>query len=73
MIASNPKLKGIYGVYSYDGPAGAVAVKSKGDTGKIWVVADDNEPGTIKGLKNGTVVPRRSSSSRTCRATSAPI
>ena len=55
VIASNPKLKGIYGVYSYDGPAGAVAVKSKGDTGKIWVVADDNEPGTVQGLQNGTV------------------
>jgi len=55
VIAANPNLKGIYGVYSYDGPAGAVAVKSKGDTGKIWVVADDNEPGTITGLQNGTV------------------
>jgi len=55
VIAANPNLKGIYGVYSYDGPAGAVAVKSKGDTGKIWVIADDNEPGTITGLQNGTV------------------
>ena len=35
VISSDPNLKGIYGVYSYDGPAGAVAVKSKGDTGKI--------------------------------------
>jgi ribose transport system substrate-binding protein len=55
VIAANPSLKGIYGVYSYDGPAGAVAVKGKGDTGKIFVVADDNEPGTITGLQNGTV------------------
>jgi ribose transport system substrate-binding protein len=55
VIANNANLKGIYGVYSYDGPAGAVAVKTKGDTGKIWVVADDNEPGTIQGLQNGTV------------------
>lgn len=55
VIASNPNLKGIYGVYSYDGPAGSVAVKAKNDVGKIWVVADDNEPGTITGLKNGTV------------------
>jgi ribose transport system substrate-binding protein len=55
VIASNPSLKGIYGVYSYDGPAGAVAVKSKGDIGKIKVVADDTEPGTITGLKNGSV------------------
>jgi len=55
VIASNPNLKGIYGVYSYDGPAAAVAVKAKGDLGKIKVVADDNEPGTIAGLKNGSV------------------
>lgn len=55
VIAGNPNLKGIYGVYSYDGPAGAVAVKAKGDTGKIHVIADDNEPGTIAGLQNGTV------------------
>jgi ribose transport system substrate-binding protein len=56
VIASDPNLKGIYGVYSYDGPAGAAEVKSKGDIGKIVVVADDNEPGTITGLKNGSVV-----------------
>jgi ribose transport system substrate-binding protein len=55
VIAATPNLKGIYGVYSYDGPAAAVAVKSKGDIGKIHVVADDNEPGTITGLKNGSV------------------
>jgi ribose transport system substrate-binding protein len=55
VIAGNPNLKGIYGVYSYDGPAASVAVKAKGDTGKIHVVADDNEPGTITGLKNGTI------------------
>jgi ribose transport system substrate-binding protein len=55
VIASDPNLKGIYGVYSYDGPAGAAEVKSKGDIGKIKVVADDNEPGTITGLENGSV------------------
>jgi ribose transport system substrate-binding protein len=56
VIAANPTLKGIYGEYSYDGPAAAVAVKAKGDIGKIDVVADDNEPGTITGLQNGSVV-----------------
>jgi ribose transport system substrate-binding protein len=55
VLASDPNLKGIYGVYSYDGPAAAVEVAAKGDTGKVWVVADDNEPGTITGLGNGTV------------------
>jgi ribose transport system substrate-binding protein len=55
VIASMPNLKGIYGVYSYDGPAAAVAVKSKNEIGKIKVIADDTEPGTIAGLKNGTV------------------
>ena len=33
-----------------------VAVKAKGDIGKISVVADDNEPGTITGLQNGSIV-----------------
>jgi ribose transport system substrate-binding protein len=55
VISSDANLKGIYGVYSYDGPAASVAVKSKGDIGKIFVVADDNEPGTITGLRNGSV------------------
>jgi ribose transport system substrate-binding protein len=55
VIASNAHLGGIYGVYSYDGPAAAVAVKAKGDIGKIHVIADDNEPGTIQGLQNGSV------------------
>jgi ribose transport system substrate-binding protein len=55
VISSDANLKGIYGVYSYDGPAASVAVKSKGDIGKIFVVADDNEPGTITGLENGSV------------------
>ena len=56
VIAANPTLKGIYAEYSYDGPAAAVAVKTKGDIGKIYVVADDNEPGTITGLQNGSIV-----------------
>lgn len=55
VIVSHPGLKGIYGVYSYDGPAAAVAVKSKHDIGKIHVISDDTEPGTITGLKDGAV------------------
>jgi ribose transport system substrate-binding protein len=56
VIAANPNLKGIYAEYSYEGPAAAVAVKTKKDIGKISVVADDNEPGTITGLQNGSIV-----------------
>lgn len=56
VIAANPNLKGIYAEYSYEGPAAAVAVKTKGDIGKVSVVADDNEPGTITGLQNGSIV-----------------
>jgi ribose transport system substrate-binding protein len=55
VLASNANLKGLYGVYSYDGPAAAVAVKAKNDIGKVMVVADDNEPGTVSGLKDGSV------------------
>jgi ribose transport system substrate-binding protein len=56
VIAANPNLKGIYAEYSYDGGAAAAAVKAKGDIGKIDVVADDNDPATITGLKNGSIV-----------------
>ena len=56
VIAANPNLKGIYAEYSYEGGAAAAAVKAKGDIGKIDVVADDNEPATITGLKNGSIV-----------------
>jgi ribose transport system substrate-binding protein len=56
VIAANPSLKGIYAEYSYDGGAAAVAVKAKGDIGKIDVVADDNDPATITGLQNGSIV-----------------
>jgi ribose transport system substrate-binding protein len=56
VIAANPNLKGIYAEYSYDGGAAAAAVKAKGDIGKIDVVADDNDPATITGLNNGSIV-----------------
>jgi ribose transport system substrate-binding protein len=56
VIAANPNLSGIYAEYSYDGGAAAAAVKAKGDIGKIKVVADDNDPATITGLRNGAIV-----------------
>jgi ribose transport system substrate-binding protein len=55
VLASHANLKGLYGVYSYDGPAAAVAVKAKHKVGKVMVVADDNEPGTVSGIKDGSV------------------
>jgi len=45
-------LKGLYGVYSYDGPSAGQAVQS---AGKVQVVADDSEPKTLDFLKSGVI------------------
>jgi len=52
---ADPNLKGMYGVYSYDGPSAGQAVQSAGKTGKTMVVADDAEPKTLDLLKQGVV------------------
>jgi len=54
-LVNNPNIKGIYGVYSYDGPAGATVVKAKGDTGKIKVIAADTDPTTLTFVKEGVI------------------
>ena len=52
---ADPNIKGLYGVYSYDGPGVAQAVQSAGKTGKVVVVADDSEPKTLSFLKSGVI------------------
>ncbi len=48
-------MKGLYGVYSYDGPSAGQAVQSQGKTGKVMVVADDAEPKTLDFVKSGVI------------------
>ncbi|MWA02687.1 substrate-binding domain-containing protein [Actinomadura sp. LD22] len=54
-LQANPNLKGIYTVWSYDGPAAGQAVKGAGKSGAVKIVADDAEPKTVEFVKSGVV------------------
>ena len=60
ILANNPDVNGLYGVYSYDGPALAQAVKSAGKTGTVHIISDDSDAQTLgfiqSGVISGTVV-----------------
>jgi len=55
ILANNPDVKGLYGVYSYDGPALAQAVKSAGKTSSVSIVSDDSDPQTLTFVKSGGI------------------
>ncbi len=60
ILANNPDITGLYGVYSYDGPALAQAVKTAGKTATVHIVSDDSDAQTLgfiqSGIISGTVV-----------------
>jgi ribose transport system substrate-binding protein len=60
ILANNPDVNGLYGVYSYDGPALAQAVTSAGKTATVHIVSDDSDAQTLgfiqSGVISGTVV-----------------
>jgi ribose transport system substrate-binding protein len=60
ILANNPDINGLYGVYSYDGPALAQAVSSAGKTDTVKIVSDDSDAQTLgfitSGAISGTVV-----------------
>src|SRR5450755_2572975 len=47
ILANNPDVNGLYGVYSYDGPALATAVTSAGKTASVHIVSDDSDAQTL--------------------------
>ena len=47
ILANNPDVNGLYGVYSYDGPALAQAVQSAKKTGQVSIVSDDSDAQTL--------------------------
>ena len=47
ILANNPDVNGLYGVYSYDGPALAQAVTSAGKTSSVHIVSDDSDAQTL--------------------------
>jgi len=54
ILANNPDVKGLYGVYSYDGPALAKAVSTSKKTG-IKIVCDDSDPATLSAVQSGAI------------------
>lgn len=55
ILANNPDVKGLYGVYSYDGPALAKAVTTAGKTASVKIVSDDTDPATLSAVQAGTI------------------
>jgi len=54
ILANNPDVKGLYGVYSYDGPALAKAVSTAKKT-DIKIVCDDSDPATLSAVQSGAI------------------
>jgi ribose transport system substrate-binding protein len=55
ILANNPGVNGLYGVYSYDGPALAQAVKSAGKTSSVHIISDDSDAQTLGFIKSGII------------------
>jgi ribose transport system substrate-binding protein len=60
ILANNPGVNGLYGVYSYDGGALAQAVTAAKKTATVKIVSDDSDTDTLgfvqSGVISGTVV-----------------
>ncbi len=55
VLQTYPDLAGIFGVYAYNGPSAASAVKSAGKAGKVHVVCFDTTADIIKWIKDGVI------------------
>jgi ribose transport system substrate-binding protein len=55
ILANNPDVNGLYGVYSYDGPALAQAVQSAGKNSSVSIVSDDSDAQTLNFIKSGVI------------------
>jgi ribose transport system substrate-binding protein len=55
ILANNPDVNGLYGVYSYDGPALAQAVQSAGKTNSVAIVSDDSDAQTLQFIQSGSI------------------
>ena len=54
-IVKYPDLAGCVGLWSYNGPAIADAVKEAKKVGKIQIICFDTDPGTPEGVADGTI------------------
>ena len=55
ILANNPDVNGLYGVYSYDGPALAQAVQSAKKIGQVSIVSDDSDAQTLAFINSGVI------------------
>jgi ribose transport system substrate-binding protein len=55
ILANNPDINGLYGVYSYDGPALAQAVSSAGKTASVHIICDDSDSQTLQFIQSGVI------------------
>jgi ribose transport system substrate-binding protein len=55
ILANNTGINGLYGVYSYDGPALAQAVLTAKKTGTVKVVCDDSDTQTLGFISSGAI------------------
>jgi ribose transport system substrate-binding protein len=55
ILANNPGINGLYGVYSYDGPALAQAVQSAGKSSSVSIVSDDSDAQTLQFVTSGAI------------------
>jgi ribose transport system substrate-binding protein len=55
ILANNPNVNGLYGVYSYDGPALAQAVQSAKKGASVSIVSDDSDAQTLSFINSGTI------------------
>jgi ribose transport system substrate-binding protein len=55
VLSTHPDLAGGYGVYAYNGPAWATAIREARAGGSIKVVGFDATPDSIKGIKEGLI------------------
>jgi ribose transport system substrate-binding protein len=54
-LVKYPDIAGLVGLWSYNGPAIANAVKEGGKAGKVKIICFDEEAETLVGLKDGTI------------------
>jgi ribose transport system substrate-binding protein len=54
-LVNHPDIAGMVGLWSYNGPAIVSAVREAGKTGKVKIVAFDEEDETLSGIKDGSI------------------
>ena len=55
ILNARPDLNLVCGLWSYNGPAIAAALEGAGKSGKVLAAVFDEEDGTLKGIRAGTI------------------